>query len=119
MELTAFVLLLTARVDVALESRADLGAKALLQAAEAYALHPKNKEGRWPATLADLLKPPFGGGPLLRNKEKDLMDPWGGLYRCRTEADEMTGRARFYVWTEREVNGKVRIYGRPPPALKK
>ena len=54
----------------------------------------------------------------LRNKEKDLMDPWGMLYRCFTDVDER-GAVRFYVWTERQVAGKVRKIGFPPPEKKK
>jgi hypothetical protein len=118
MSLVAMVLSLVGGVDAAMESRAALHAHSLLQASEAYSLHPANKEGRYPVTVADLAKPPFAKDTtFVKNKEKDLMDPWGAFYRCRTDLDERRA-VRFYVWTERAVNGKVRKLGYPPPEKK-
>ena len=118
MSLVAFVISLVGTVDTAMEDHAELMASNLMKAADAYALSPANKEGRYPGTVADLLKPPFAKNAVfLKDQEKDLMDPWGAIYRCRTELDER-GNARLYVWTERFVNGKVRKIGFPPPEKK-
>ena len=103
--------------DSGLENHAQLQAKALMAASEAYVTNPANKAGRYPSTLADLVKPPFGGTSFLQNKEKDLHDPWGMLYRQAIELDEK-GFPRHYVWTEREVNGKVKRIGYPPKGKK-
>src|SRR5262245_49101747 len=103
MPVVALVLSLMGGADVALEEHATLRARYLLQAAEAYSTNAANKEGRFPATVADLNTPPFGGVSFLRNKEKDLIDPWGAIYRCWTDFDER-GAVRFYVWTERVVD---------------
>jgi len=117
MPLALFIAPLLVTADVALEHQALLGAYNILKAGEAYAISPANKEGRYPGTPADLVKPPFSKFSFLKNKEKDLMDPWGGLYRCRTELDDR-GYVRFYAWTERVVDGKVRRIGLPPPEKK-
>jgi hypothetical protein len=117
MSLVAFVLSWMGSVDTSLENHAALMAKALLNAGEAYTLHPANKEGRYPGTVADLVKPPFAKVSFLKDNEKDLMDPWGAIYRCRTDTDERR-TVRFYVWTERVVGGKVRRLGYPPPEKK-
>ena len=117
MPLALFVVALFGTVDAAFEHQAFLGVHNIRTAGEAYAISPANKEGRYPGTPTDLVKPPFSKFSFLKNKEKDLMDPWGGLYRCRTELDDR-GNVRFYVWTERVVDGKVRRIGLPPPEKK-
>lgn len=118
MNIVLILLAMPSSLDAAQERWARLQVNGLISAAEAYAANPANKQGRWPSTLAELLKPPFGDIQFLRNKEKDLMDPWGMPYRCLTDQDER-GRVRFYVWTERVVAGKVRKIGEPPPEKKK
>jgi hypothetical protein len=118
MSLVAFVISLVGTVDTAMEDHAALMARSLRSAGEAYATDPANKEGRYPGTVADLAKPPFRKDTsFVKNGVKDLMDPWGGIYRCRTDINDR-GLARFYVWTERFVNGKVRKIGHPPPERK-
>jgi hypothetical protein len=103
--------------DSALENHAILQVKRLMNATEQYVTNRANKVRRYPSTLADLVKPPFGGTSFLQNKEKDLHDPWGMLYRQAFEVDDR-GLVRQYVWTEREVNGKVKRIGYPPKGKK-
>jgi hypothetical protein len=104
--------------DLANERLATLATQSLAQAGEAYAINPANEGNRYPQVLADLSKPRFGGPSYLKNGVKDITDPWGRLYDCAYEANEK-GDPQFYVWTERVVNGKVRVYGAKPPAPKK
>jgi hypothetical protein len=73
------------RVDPRL-SRAQLGCAQLTIAIEAYMNNPSCAGGhedgtREPKSLRDLVYPPFGGPPLLRFGEADLLDPWGNPYQ--------------------------------------
>jgi hypothetical protein len=84
-------------------------AESILQACEAYRLHPASGN-KYPAKLADLHKPPFGGESYLRNGEADLIDPWNTPYRYAvlTGSD---GEQEAYVWGEQMIEGKLRLYG--------
>jgi hypothetical protein len=76
MSVTVLVLWLLTGADAAAEEHATRHAKLLLTAGEAYAIHPANREGRYPVTVADLNQPPFAKGTsFLKKKEKDLTDP--------------------------------------------
>ena len=67
----------TSYLENAKKSKAQLGAKGLQTACETYYL---NNGGTLPPQLADLLNPPTGG-PLLKNGQNDLLDPWGKAYQ--------------------------------------
>jgi hypothetical protein len=58
------------------KDQAEAACKALASACESYTDHPANRQHKPPASLDDLLKPPFGGPSFLQNGE-DLTDPWG------------------------------------------
>lgn len=73
--------------DSGLEMVSRDRARCLLAASEAYVICPANRDGKYPSTLADLVNPPLGGTSFLPNKEKDLHDPWGMLYRQAFEVD--------------------------------
>jgi hypothetical protein len=88
---------------------AVLHAKGLLLACEAYHMHPGSKE-KLPATLADLVAPPFGGNGFLKNGPQDLIDPWGGQYRYAVVPDE-GGEPVLYVWAEWEKDGQLQLVG--------
>jgi hypothetical protein len=49
-------------------------------AVEAYVYNEANKKHEFPRTLEDLINPPFGGPPFLRNGKYDLVDCWGTPY---------------------------------------
>src|SRR5262245_13183671 len=66
---------------------AVLHASGLLSACEAYRMHPAAK-GKFPATLADLVTPPFGGTGYLKYGPQDLIDPWGNPYRYAVVPDD-------------------------------
>lgn len=92
--------------DKAKEERATAGAKAIETAVKKYYLE---HEG-WPAKLDDV-------SDLLENGKKDLIDPWGEKYRLEIESIKQpdgTTLERPCVWTERTVDGTVRVYGRKP-----
>ena len=81
------------------ESKAQLGCARLAQAIERYLESDANKKPEPPATLRDLLKPPFGGKSFLRNgEEAELIDPWDNPYQMevikRADGDEF-----FLVFT--------------------
>lgn len=95
-------------------ARATLGAMALKQACQAYALNPANAGNEYPKRLGDLVEPPFGGASLLRNGIPDLIDPWGRVYRYEVvKAADGTETPR--VWSERVVNGRKRVIESGPP----
>jgi len=108
----------TPEVEKAKEERALLGCRSLEQACEAYQFNPQNKTELPPTILLELVKPPFGNVPFVRNGEKDLLDPWGKMYRYAVAKDEK-GRIRTYIWSEREVDGKTKVIGMKPPEPKK
>jgi hypothetical protein len=90
-------------------SRAVLQFKLLLTACEAYRENPKSGN-RYPATLAELVEPPFGGGPFLKDPANDLLDPWGNPFKYALVTDG-TGKPVPYVWAERTADGKTTLLG--------
>ena len=84
----------------------------ILRACEAYRDNPNNPEAgkRFPTTLADLVKPPFGGSSFLRSGEADLLDPWGHSYRYAV-VTSASGEQEAYVWAERIADGKLKLLG--------
>lgn len=104
-------------VEKAKAEKAELGARSLLQTCEAYYLNPQSGN-QYPAKLADLARPPFGGASFLKNGREDLIDPWGKEYKYKVvELD--SGEKRPYVWSERVVGGKTLVSGKKPPEPKK
>jgi general secretion pathway protein G len=61
--------------------QAQMGCQSLATAVEAYVQNSDNPKHEFPAKLADLLEPPFGGPSFLRNGAQDLLDPWGKPYQ--------------------------------------
>jgi hypothetical protein len=106
------------RFEAAKEKQAELSAFAIRQACAAYHLTPANATGDFPSALVDLVKPPFGGPSFLKDGAKDLLDPWGKQYKFTVAKDEK-GEERAYVWTERTVDGKMKVLGTKPPEKKK
>lgn len=67
-------------------------------------------EGKYPATLDELIRPPFGGPPYLRNMEDDLLDARGERFGYAVVVDE-TGGAQVYVWGNGRKHGKPHLCG--------
>lgn len=87
-------------------------ARDLVLACQAYRQHP-GSGGKYPATLADLLAPPFGGGPLLgegENPKYTLMDPWANPFKYAVVLNE-AGDPEPYVWAELTRNGATTLVG--------
>lgn len=106
---------LPALVEKAKEDKARRGCQSVVFACEAYQNHPQNKTGEYPAKLAELVKPPFGGPSFLRNGKDDLIDPWGNAFQYAVEKNKK-GELKVFVWTERTVDGKPMVVGERPPA---
>ncbi len=86
--------------------RAAYQAQQILEACDAYRDNPANPErGRYPTHLLELVHPPLGGPPFLRNGAEDLRDPWGNQFEYTVEKTE-AGEREVRVWSVREVNGK-------------
>jgi hypothetical protein len=66
--------------------------------------------GKYPATLAELRKPPPGYGPFLGDPERDCIDAWEIPFRYGLVPNE-TGELEPYVWTERTRDGKTTLIG--------
>jgi hypothetical protein len=90
-------------------SRAVLQAAALLTACEAYREHPESGN-RYPASLAELVEPPFGGGPFLKDPANDLLDPWGNPFKYALVTDG-AGQPVPHVWAERTADGRTARIG--------
>ena len=98
--------------EQAKEELALRASKNLRQALEAYRLHPNAQA--YPAKLEDLLAPPWGGAAYIQGGKAALTDPWGQPYKYGTGKNER-GNPAAYVWSERTVDGKVRVVGVKPP----
>jgi hypothetical protein len=96
------------------EKDAERRVKDLESACEAYATNPANAKGKYPEKLADLITPPFSKSSYLKNGKDDLIDPWGKEFKYEVTKDK-SGRVRTYIWTERTVEGKTKVYGEKPP----
>lgn len=66
--------------------------------------------GKYPASLDDLLRPAFGGRPLLEGADRDTIDGWGHRLRYAVVVNEK-GEGEAYAWAERTVNGKTHLCG--------
>ena len=104
--------------EKAKEDKALLQCKVLLQACEAYQLNAANNGAAPPLALVDLVKPPFAKNSYLPNGEKDLLDPWGKVFKYATVPDA-DGALQPYVWCERTVDGQTKVIGTKPPEKKK
>jgi hypothetical protein len=104
--IATFCVVMMARIDVIAELRAHNGAKLLEQAVKTYYL----LHGKWPAQANDVVAH-------LEDGKKALLSPWGIPYQYILRIED--GRVVPYVWTEREVDGKAKIYGKKPPEEKK
>ncbi len=90
-------------------SDAAFRSMAVLKACEAYRNHP-NAGDRYPASLAELVHPPWGGSSFLNDPEHDLTDAWGNPFRYAVVLGE-DGEAVPYVWAERTVDGRLKLIG--------
>jgi hypothetical protein len=104
--ITAFCVLALTVFDRAQELTAETGAKLLSVAVEKYFI----ENGQFPADLTKVAH-------YLEAGQKGLTSPWGKRYLFAVA--EENGRLRPYVWTERVVGNKTRVYGVKPPDRKK
>jgi hypothetical protein len=98
--------------EAAKEEKAKSGAQTIVTAVKKYYVE---MGGEWPAKLDDIAKQ-------LENGKKDLIDPWGKEYKfaiVKMKNADGTETERPYVWTERTVDGKTKVYGMKPPEEKK
>jgi type II secretory pathway pseudopilin PulG len=106
MLLTVCLLAVPASLDAAREQQAAARAVALEKAAKTY----YTQQGEWPKNLVVL-------APLVIDGQDGLKDPWGTPYQYILVRDEKAKVSPFvpYIWTEREVEGVIRVYGKKPP----
>jgi|SRR5579883_997291 len=64
--------------------------------------------GSFPSRIADLMRPPFGGPPVL--EDRTVKDGWGKPLRYAVVVQE-NGDEEVYVWAERDTPGAVEIFG--------
>ncbi len=86
-------------------------ARVIEQACKKYYLDNK----KWPAKLTDIAN-------LLEIGEQGLIDPWGKEYKFaigKMKASDGKESERPYIWSERTVNGNIRVCGSKPPEEKK
>jgi hypothetical protein len=89
--------------------KAALQAKDIVCACEAYRDNPGSGK-KYPNTLIELVRPPFGGGSYLQNGEADLIDPWGNRFEYRVEPNA-AGETEVRVWTVGVLGGKQKVIG--------
>jgi len=97
--------------DAAKEQDAKAGARLIEQAFKKYYVD----NGKWPAKLEDIAKN-------VQDGKKALLDPWGKEYRFKivnVKTEGGTEVERPYIWTERTVDGKTKVYSWPPEEKKK
>ncbi len=83
-------------------------ASAVIDGCVAYRKQPQSG-GKYPATIDELVRPPFGGTFLL-DPEYYSFDGWGKRLRYAVVVNEK-GETEVYAWGERSVNGKTSICG--------
>jgi hypothetical protein len=93
------------------EALAKLNAEILIKACKTY--YTQNLE--WPKKLTDV-------AALLEEGEKATIDPWGkpykyeiGRYRTKGVDGKDVDVERPYVWSERKVGDKTKVFGLKPP----
>jgi hypothetical protein len=92
------------------ENMAIIHAEALTASCRAYYLSPRSG-GTYPAKLADVIDPPFGGSGFVDGGDKSkLIDCWGQQYKYAVNLTEL-GEPEFYVWAERVIDGELRMHG--------
>jgi hypothetical protein len=69
-----------------------------------------DRTGQWPRVLTDV-KPYLDAG------QDKFFSSWGYPFQYTLKEDE-AGKVVPYIWTEREVNGEARVYGKKPPEEK-
>lgn len=67
-------------LETARQSKAQLQAKTIATACDAYYTSPSNTEGTYPASCNDLISPRWGGSSFLKDPQADSTDPWGGTF---------------------------------------
>lgn len=72
----------TANLEGAKKSQAQLKAAAIAKAMETYYINP-NSGGAYPTQLQELVTPPWGGSSLLNDPQADLVDPWGKQFQIQ------------------------------------
>ena len=72
----------TANLESAKKSKAQLQATAIAKAMEIYYLNT-NSGSQYPASVTELITPPWGGPSLLNDPTHDLTDPWGGQFQIQ------------------------------------
>ncbi len=92
------------------QSKAQLGCRGLAQAIEAFQKSPSNTQHALPRTLNELLQPPWGGQPFLKNGDEDLQDPWGQPYQMRAKTFE-DGREYRLVFTHAPDGTAISQFG--------
>ena len=99
-------------LEDAKKSKAQLGCKAIAQAAEAYQTNPANTTNDLPPDLTTLINPGFGTS-YLKNGQEDLMDPWGGQYQMKAH-QQGDGNISPLVYTIAKDGTPVSQYGIGP-----
>jgi len=93
------------------ESYIAFRARHIVGACWEYRENPKSG-GKYPATLGDLVKPPWGGPSPLPDSEKDLACPWVDDERFRYAlVSNGKGELEPYVWAEWTVDGRTKLIG--------
>ena len=105
------------------ETKALVQAEAIVYACVEYRDSPANPQrGKYPATLSELVNPPFGGPSFLRKGEQDLIDPWENLYHfevgkgfngeveVRVCTVRVTDYAIILLGAERTADGTIRSF---------
>jgi len=98
-------------LEDAKKSKAQLGCKAIAQAAEAYQTNPANTTNDLP-DIQSLLQPAFGTS-YLKNGQEDLMDPWGGMYQMKAH-QQGDGSISPLVYTIAKDGTPISQYGIGP-----
>jgi hypothetical protein len=89
--------------------KAIIRSEELLLMCEEYSHSGSDK--KYPSSLADLVTPPFGGSPNLRDTPQHyIIDPWGNPYKYAMVKNAQ-GKTELYVWTECVVKGKLKLLG--------
>ena len=72
-------------LEEARKNKAQLQARTIATACEAFYTSTSNHEGRYPSTVEELIAPYWGGTGYLKDPQQDSTDPWGQKFSINNQ----------------------------------
>jgi general secretion pathway protein G len=103
----------TRYLESAKKSKAQLQAKTIATAVEAYMTDPQNPLNTPPNSLEDLVQSGDGGTSFLKNGQQDLYDPWNQMYQVAPIVG-LDGSTVYLIYTRAPDHTPISQFGVGP-----